>query len=72
MTTHWHVKKLEAPDADFKSYHFAIMDLVEEQTFGEEQAEVDYYNDKVLFLTDRPASLDRYWGAASPPKHTTK
>ena len=48
----WLLRMLRTLYLDFKSYHFALMDLTEDsQTLGEEQALLDAYDDKVIEQT---------------------
>ena len=46
------LKKLEALNSEFKSYHFTIVELIEDDEMLAKQQEVlDSHDDKVLFLT---------------------
>ena len=65
-------RRLEMLDDEFKTCHFAIVDLVEEETLGEEQVVLDDHDNKVLFLTERLQCLVWDTVAASPTKPTTK
>ena len=47
------LKRLDTLDGKFKTHHFAVIDLVEEETLGEEQAVLDDHDDKLLLLTER-------------------
>ena len=69
-TVQWLLKKLYTLDAEFKTHHFAIVDLIKEETLGEEQAMLDDHDDKVLLLTERLQRLVGDTGAASPSKST--
>ena len=62
------LKRLETLDGKFKTHHFAVVDLVKEQTLDEEQAVLDDHNNKVLLLTERLQLLAGNIEAASPSK----
>ena len=52
MTIQRPLKKLDALNSEFKSYHFIILDHIQDdETLGEEQVVLDSHDDKVLFLT---------------------
>ena len=46
------VKKLEALDAEFNTYHFMIIDLIEEDELLRELAILDDHDDKIVEHTD--------------------
>ena len=64
------LKRLDTLDSEFKTHHFAVVDLVEEETLGEEQAVLDDHDDKVLLLTERLQRLVGGTGAVIPPRST--
>ena len=51
------LQKLDELAANFKSYHFAIVDLVEESALESEQTTLDEHDDRVLRLTARVQQL---------------
>ena len=59
-------------DGEFKAYHFATVDLVEKEIFGEEQVVLDDNDDKVFFLTETFQCLMGDTEAASERKPVTK
>ena len=65
------LKRLDTQDGEFKTHHFAFVDLVEEETQGEEHAVLDDHDNNVLLFTERFQSLVGDTGAAGPPKSTT-
>ena len=46
-------QKLEDLDSDFKSHHYAIVDLIEEGTMDAEQTTLDEHDDRVTDLSIR-------------------
>ena len=52
------LQKLESLDTDFKSYHFTILDLIEEQEVLEnEQATLDEHDDRIAKITNHIQKL---------------
>ena len=47
------LKRLETLDGEYRTHHFAAVDLVEKETLGEEQAVVDVHDNKILILTEK-------------------
>ena len=50
-------KRLSSLDADFRSYHFAIIDLVDEDSLEVEQRVLDEHDDRVADLAIRLQQL---------------
>ena len=48
-----HINTLKAYDAEFKSYHYAMVDLVLEEGLPDDQANSDDCNDRVSEFSDR-------------------
>ena len=53
------LKKLDEQDADFKSYHFSIIDLLDTESLDAEKSTLDEYDDKVSLLATRIQQLVR-------------
>ena len=49
--------KLNELDADFKSYHFHIVDLTEEESLDAEQTILDEHDDRIVNLSTRLQQL---------------
>ena len=53
------LERLKGVTAEFKEYHLAIVDLVEEEQLGAEQAALDELDDRVMRLTSRLQTLTK-------------
>ena len=51
------LKELDELDADFKSYHFSIIDLLDTEPLDAEQSALDEHDDKVSILATRIQQL---------------
>ena len=60
------LKKLEELDADFKTYHFAIVDAAEEEALDDEQTILDGHDDRIAGLVARAQQLVSKLGAIEP------
>ncbi len=65
------LQKLETLDADFKSYHFAIVDLIGDNALQTEQDASDEHDDRVADLAVRIQQLAAQPSTISPPSTTT-
>ena len=76
MTVQGLLHKLNGLDTDFKSYHFAIVDTVEDESLQVEQDALDEHDDRVSLLTTRakrliaPPSSDSVRGRTGRPSST--
>ena len=76
LTVQGLLHKLNGLDTDFKSYHFAIVDAVEDESLQVEQDALNEHDDRVSFLTTRaqrliaPPSSDSVRGRTGRPSST--
>ena len=68
------IKKFEMLDAEFHQYHFAIIDLLEDEVnLEEEQAVLDNHNEKITDLMERlqhlalKSEVDQYLSTTTDP-----
>ena len=71
-TIHLLLKRSETLDGKFKTHHFIVVDFIDEETLGEEQAVLDNHDNKILLLTQGLQCLMGDTGAVTPPKSATE